>query len=727
MIPENSLSSQQIVRQLITEHAGLRPTEAYHRGGVALNDPSLGLDLQLWSLRFVGRDFLLSAEQVAEAVLFSVTGEVSSASLAFDQNMRPFVAFIEDGTAKYRWFDTLDSTTKITVLPGASSVKCCTDDLRVSQIQRSDIIMAYIGPAGLCYRQQRDRYLTERVLQPGVGGVLHSVGMNKGLRLQFRISAPTGVAPGLSIATEPPLGEVVLNLAARAGITGDKVDVSELYADKVYGYRVANTDGVDAAIKPLAEAYAFNPGEYDKKLRFKKRGARPVARVTWRDLVSNDPPMKRTTTQEDRLPRRVHVNHLDPAGGYAKNKQSAQRRSNVVRTKRETKLDFDFALPADVAAEIAMRELKAPYYEQMSYEFELGLKFSHLTVNDVIEFVDRDGTLEVIRLEEIDREDGTLKINGRSEGGPDVYGVAAVGLSLNPPRSTTPGLVGNTRVEILNVPVLRDEHDELGLLIAMSGDSSAWSGAQLMTSTDLGATYVEAFRSQVPAIIGDTTTPLAADGGYLYPSQQTVEVQTNFELSSTTDAGILSGANKAVIGDEIIQFQTATHLGNNLWRLSGLVRGRYNTVADAWPIGTRFVLIDESLQFVQLQRWMLGQTFFVKGVGFGLTIDEVIPDTFEFDEAVNQTEWPPHAVVGTRDGSNNLIISFVPRARLGVETTPYNSKYFRGFRIKFSDGFSVDTLSTTYTRTGTVPPLTFTVHALNEITGEGPASEAVTA
>ncbi|MBT9158795.1 MAG: hypothetical protein DDT26_00042 [Dehalococcoidia bacterium] len=728
MIPQDRLSTQQVVRQLVTEHAGLRPTDAYHRGGVALNDPSLGLDLQLWSLRVVNGEFLIRADQVPETVLFSVPGEVSSASLAFDQNMRSFVVFVEGGIAKYRWFDTLDSSVKITTLPGASSVKCCTDDLRVSQIQLSDIIMAYIGPAGLCYRQQRDRYTVERVLAPGISGVIQSVGMNRDLRLQFKISSPDGVPPAMTLATEPPLGEVVINLAARAGLVGDKIDVSDLYEDKVYGYGVASTEGVDAAIKPLAEAYGFDPVEYDKRLRFKKRGRSPIARVRWSDLVNLDPPIQRTRDQEDELPSRVHVSHLDPDGGFAKNQQHAHRRSNQVRTKRERKLAFNFVLPAEDAANIAMRELKREYREQMGYKFALGPAWSFLTPTDVIEFEDRDGSVEIIRIEEIEREDTVSYLKGRADGGLAVYGpTTAASQSLQPPRSTTPGLVGETRIEILNVPVLRDQNDELGLIVAVAGQTAAWSGVQVMFSTDAGQNYTEAFRTATPAVMGESLTVLFADGGGEYPGFQTVDVQTNFELASVTRESLLSGANRAVIGDEVIQFQTAVHLGNSRWRLSGLIRGRYETASPAWPVGTRFVVVDEGLVFAQLQRWMVGVDFRIKAVSFGSTLDETVPLSYLFDEAVSQTEWRPKNVTARRSGSD-YIVEWNARPRLGVETNAYHSKFFRGHRLKFSDGQTIDVpVGNTHTRAGAPPDLTVVVHGLNDITGEGPASIGATA
>lgn len=733
MFPDNELSSSAIVRGFTD------PTREpkdflidFERGGVALNDSTGGLSSKIWTIRGLRNpdtgeiDVVVDADGVPTTVLFSGL-DITEVSLAFDQNMNPFVAYVQSGQAKFWWYDSTIPGMTVTNLPvGSTSPRCCLDERRPQNITNSDIVLSYIRSGSLYFRLQRERYLTEHLLMSGLGpeAQLVDLGMNTSLRLQWRLRGSTE-NPQAAVNVNPYLADVVQNLVRRAGVKPASIDVSELYDDVVVGYRVANTEGVDSAIKPLAQAFAFDPAEFDRKIHFRKRGRSPVVRVKWTDLVARNVPMKRTRLQEDQLPKRVNVNHLDPEGGFAKNKQFAHRRSNMVRTKREDKYDFDFAIPADDAATIAMRELKRPYYEQMKYEFGLPIKFSFLTVTDVIEFEDEDGTVEIIRLEDIEREDGELSIEGTREGGTPVYGVTAAGLALPAPRPTTPGLVGETRIEILNVPVLFDEDDELGVYIALAGASTAWYGAQVMVSTDGGANYTEALRTEVPSILGDTETALEADDGYTYPSRQTVDVRTNFELASTTKEGIIGGANRAIIGDEVIQFETATHLGDNLWRLSGLVRGRYNTEAAAWPIGTRFVLFDEGVLFLRAERWMLGTDLSLKPVSFGATLDETIETMYLFDEAVNQTEWPVHHVTAVRDGSNNVTVEFIGRARLGVDSNMYDSKYFRGYRIKFDDGFSVDTYDQSYTRASTPAGVTITVCALNEITGEGPFSEGV--
>lgn len=188
MIIEQRLSSQLLAAPLLLPNPQPALTTSLHRGGVALNDSSQGLDVQTWTLSTDGTDVKISATSVPESVLFSGSN-ITEVCLAFDQNMRPFVAFVEDGQAKYRWFDTQDGQIKITTLPaGTITPRCTLDDRRQTQLGASDIILTYLRNNALYFRAQRDRYTIEYLLRSNAGtGLLH-VGLNSGNRLQWLLA-----------------------------------------------------------------------------------------------------------------------------------------------------------------------------------------------------------------------------------------------------------------------------------------------------------------------------------------------------------------------------------------------------------------------------------------------------------------------------------------------------------------------------------------------------------
>lgn len=188
MIPENRLGDIDRRSQFsVRVRTPLDLLVDYEQGGVALQDASQGLQVQLWTLRYEDGDFLLSAENVPETVLFSRPG-VEQIGLAFDNNMAPFVAFQDAGGVACRWFDPSQGEFVISdYLPaGSHSPRCTLDEKRELLDPWRDIILAYLRDGNLYYRQQRDNYGIERLLTDEYDLTrLAAVGMNRQNSLQF--------------------------------------------------------------------------------------------------------------------------------------------------------------------------------------------------------------------------------------------------------------------------------------------------------------------------------------------------------------------------------------------------------------------------------------------------------------------------------------------------------------------------------------------------------------
>lgn len=163
----------------------LNPLVDYEMGGTALNNASAGLWVQLWRVRVDGDVVYLGPEDGDEAPAFIRPG-ITEVALAFDQNMQPVIAFVQNGVAWLWWFDSTVPGMVFTQIPGALNPRLTLDDKRAVEAANSDVILAYLRGGSLYYRQQRDRYLTEYLLtaNPPCGG-LASVCMASGGRLQF--------------------------------------------------------------------------------------------------------------------------------------------------------------------------------------------------------------------------------------------------------------------------------------------------------------------------------------------------------------------------------------------------------------------------------------------------------------------------------------------------------------------------------------------------------------
>jgi hypothetical protein len=190
MLPDNRVSTTVVSGRFLPpdDQRTLRLVDQ-EMGGVGLNDPSAGLQYQMWTLSYVGgSDVTVTPQSGASTVLFSLTG-ITELALAFDQNMCATVTYRREGVLYLRWWDSTVSGYVTSDFGAGYSPRLTLDDKRDSQRANSDIIFAYIQGNALKYRQQRDRFLTERVLRSDLDGStrLRTIGMNRNYRLQFEL------------------------------------------------------------------------------------------------------------------------------------------------------------------------------------------------------------------------------------------------------------------------------------------------------------------------------------------------------------------------------------------------------------------------------------------------------------------------------------------------------------------------------------------------------------
>lgn len=194
-LPGDVLSSEPLPGYFLGARAQVFPDYIdYMDGGVGIQDPSLGLDYQVWTAEIVEdivEDRIVLSAPTHPATTVYTGDDITEVSLAFDQNMNVCVAFVEAGMAKLLWYDTTVQDMVVTELgAGVSHPRVALDDNREFNLANSDIILAYIKDGALYYRQQRDRYQIERQLSSGPWIALVRIGMGSTLRFQFQVVAP---------------------------------------------------------------------------------------------------------------------------------------------------------------------------------------------------------------------------------------------------------------------------------------------------------------------------------------------------------------------------------------------------------------------------------------------------------------------------------------------------------------------------------------------------------
>lgn len=712
----------------------------YEVGGIAINDGSLGLNVKQWECRAVRVDTFGDPQWSVDVradggwvQLFLQDDQIHEVSLAFDGNMSPIIAYRDDSGSYIRWFDHAESDFALIALPaGTQTPRCCIDEKRPALSAISDAVVAYVRDGALYFRLLRERFELEHVLKSGLGpgAKLICLQMNMVGRLQWQFRGIPDDGQ-VHVAAAPLLADVVGGLFARSGVSPLQLDLTQLYSKTIEGYRIASEGGADVMVAPLQRGWFFDPYEADGKLCFQMRQqSQPQGELPPDALVEQDgPALSIERAQEAELLRKVNLTTIDSSIDYVPNTQTAERRSGTVLAIGEQSSELPITCGPDFAATVARRQLTVAWGEMQTYKFSLPIQFSYLTPSDVVTVRDERGRLHRMRVMQIEEDGGELIIEA-TEHAPWAYDAQATGVQAAPPISTAPGLVGDTEVIILNLPVLRDQDDELGVYVCALGTGSGWRGGEVQLSTDGGLSVGQFLQVTFPANAGRTLSPLVAEVSAEYASYQALAVSLRWGAESITRDQLLRYGNLAALQHpggawELIQFETATETAPGEFLLSGLLRGRYASGTGAVPANARFVVIDDNLFFAQLQQWMIGQSVSYRGVSYGQDSDESAWATHTVAAPASQTEWPVYSVQAVRDGAGNVTVSWVGRGRLGVETAPRHSKYFTGYRVIYSDGFTADTADSVHTRAGAPAGATVQVAAINSITGPGPASEAI--
>ena len=187
-LPDNVLSTTP-VRGTFAAPDDVRATllEDWEMGGIGISNPSMGLQVQTWRGYVEGNNIVLSAPSEPPFVVTTDTG-ITEVSFTFDTNMRPTVVYVAAGVAKHYWYDAVpENYVTTTLAAGVTSPMMTHDDKRAGRTTISDALLFYFRAGNLCYRQQRDRYNTERVLAalaPGASRI-RRVGMTNRLRVQI--------------------------------------------------------------------------------------------------------------------------------------------------------------------------------------------------------------------------------------------------------------------------------------------------------------------------------------------------------------------------------------------------------------------------------------------------------------------------------------------------------------------------------------------------------------
>lgn len=164
MLPDDTLTELDSASFLPPRNKSQTATKCWELGGIALSDTSEPMQYY-WYGYVKGKGIYLQRSGAEPVAVLAFAGDVTEMSFSFDQNMRPTIAYVENGVAKLYWYDSSVAKNVLTLYPNITNPRLSLDDKRKFNIGNSDIIFAYVSDHNrLCYRLQRERYSAEHVL-----------------------------------------------------------------------------------------------------------------------------------------------------------------------------------------------------------------------------------------------------------------------------------------------------------------------------------------------------------------------------------------------------------------------------------------------------------------------------------------------------------------------------------------------------------------------------------
>ena len=399
--------------------------------------------------------------------------------------------------------------------------------------------------------------------------------------------------------------QIVYDLARRAGIPPGRIDVSGIALDSDYGhiagFGIGRAASARTMIEILQRAKFFDATEIGGIVAARRRDRAPDGVIGGDDLRAHaygeSPPTlaTRERIEDYEIPVEVRVEYSQLAAEFEAGVESYSRRV----TDASGVLDVDLsaiAMDPDEAAVIAEATLLEAVIARESIECHLVATSANkdLKPGDIktLQVVDRE---DVVRITDINYAYPGIQRIKMLRHDPSVYMSDAEGAGRSNPGSVIL-MRGPTTFELLDAPLVRESDDAPGYFAALGGIPTipgvleGWPGGDLRREEPGGS--VDVLRMLRPSCwFGETVDVLPADAPYTVIDWRPVDITTSGPIETATLHQALQGRNLAAvevrsgnerIGWEIIRFLDVDFSSDDVWTISGLLRGVNGT---EWAIG----------------------------------------------------------------------------------------------------------------------------------------------
>ena len=562
-------------------------------------------------------------------------------------------------------------------------------------------------------------------------------------------------------AVDLSVADVVEALGERAGLAAADMNVSDIDLP-LRGYVLARPMSARDAMTPLLAYVQADAAEVDDVLVFRRRGGAVDATIAYDDIVREDPSasvLEEQRAQDAELPREVSVRYLDIQRGWEQNAQTWRRPASPTRTMGGTAsatMDLPIPLTADEAKTVARRMCIATWRERTKLTLAVLPRHLRLVPTDVVNVETRDGAM--IRCRVLPANLGANWVTRLDLVTEDAaaYGLTATADSGAGWIEPTMPVPYYTRLIVPNLALVDDDDDlgQTGLreyAFACAYDGARWRGVTLFRSADYSAwTQIGGVTAPVGWGMVDVAAAAPASPWIWDEAASLVVSMMDGDLDSATALEVLNGANMAALvgsdgNAEIIQFRDATLGSDGRYTLTGLLRGRRGTEDQiaARSAGDAFILLDGTRFQFAAGSTEATATRFLRAVGLYETIDTAAITVTKAARGRAERPYAPARIAGSRDGFQNLTITWARRTRVGGEWldgtgTVKLSEASEAYEVEIMNGGAVERTITgltsatatyssvdQYNDFGSVQAaVTVRVYQLSNIMGRGIAAEA---
>lgn len=308
------------------------------------------------------------------------------------------------------------------------------------------------------------------------------------------------------------------------------------------------------------------------------------------------------------------VEFINRANGYEKESVSYEFTEDIknygVRAASVTNAHYIYT--KERAVKIAEQLARNNKYERTQYTFKLDWSLCRLEVGDLVRLTDENsGIFEQIAVINgiTEGTDGCLTVTAISRA-PGDYPAAKYNVHANDRPYIDYNKAAPDTVPVIFQPPADLTADGLELWIAAKGKADGWGGCTVYVSDD-NTNYRTVGQIAGSARCGKLINNITKDSTGII-------VSCNDQLLSGTPQDAERKNTLCWIGGECLSYVTATLLSTGNYKLSGCIRGQYNTTPAAHSAGADFVRLDNAVLHLDFTKDDIGKKIYLKFCSYNI-------------------------------------------------------------------------------------------------------------